>query len=161
MGYGIKYDELFEDPSLTKKRHQLVHDAAVLLDQAMMIRYDSRGVSGNLAVTDLGRVASHYYIKYQTIEGFNSVLRPHMDEAEALHALCSSSEFDQLKVRPEEVKEIDDLKDRVSIHVKASSDDTAGKVNTLLQAYINRSRVQSFTLQSDTNYVAQNASRYC
>jgi len=157
--YGMKYDELFEDPGLVAKRHQLVHDAAVLLDQAMMIRYDHKGVSGNLAVTDLGRVASHYYIKHQTIVAFNSMLRAHMADEEALHVLCSSSEFDQLKVRPEEVSEIEKLRLDASIQIKATADDTPGKVNTLLQAYINRSRINSFTLQSDSNYVAQNAAR--
>lgn len=157
--YGMKFEEIFNDPGLVQKRKELVHDAAVLLDQAMMVRYDAHGVSGNLAVTDLGRVASHYYIKYQTIESFNNNLRAHLTDSESLHVLCSSAEFDQLKVRPEEVAEIDMLKNFSRIPIRASSDDTAGKVNTLLQAYINRCRISSFTLQSDTNYVAQNASR--
>ena len=36
-------------------------------------------------------------------------------------------------------------------------EDTAGKVNVLLQGYVNQARVGSFTLQSDMNYIAQNA----
>lgn len=33
-------------------------------------------------VTELGRVASHFYIKHTTIEVFNSNLKRHMSEAE-------------------------------------------------------------------------------
>ncbi|GLE11398.1 hypothetical protein PINS_up023785 [Pythium insidiosum] len=36
-----------------------------------------------------------------------------------------------------------------------------GKTNVLLQALVGRARVSNFTLISDTNYVAQNASRVC
>ena len=92
-------------PQLDKKRIELVKDAAETLDRCMMVRFDRR--SGNLAVTDLGRVASYYYIKCGTIEAFNAMLSPHMSDAEALHVLCSSAEFDQLKLRPEELPEID------------------------------------------------------
>jgi activating signal cointegrator complex subunit 3 len=97
IAYGIPREETFDDPQLDKKRFELVTDAASTLDHCMMVRYDKK--SGNLAVTDLGRVASHYYIKHGTIEAFNSMLTSHMSESEALHVLCSSAEFDQLKVR--------------------------------------------------------------
>lgn len=40
--------------------------AAKALDKAHMIRYDER--QGYLYATDLGRTASHYYIKYDTVE---------------------------------------------------------------------------------------------
>ena len=69
-----------------------MRNAAIILDQCMMIRYDTR--SGNLAVTDLGRIASHYYIKYSTIEAFNNMLSSHLTQTEGLHVLCSSTEFD-------------------------------------------------------------------
>ena len=97
LSYGMTFEEKFEDPQLDRKRMELVREAAETLDRCMMIRYDRR--SGNLAVTDLGRVASHYYIKYGTIEAFNAMLTAHLNDSEALHVLCSSAEFDQLKVR--------------------------------------------------------------
>lgn len=155
--YGMDYEELYLDPSLTKKRKQLINEAAIVLDQCMMIRYDQK--SGNLAVTDVGRIASHYYIHHRTIESFQSMCTAHLNDAEALHVLCCATEFDQLKVRPEEVSELDELKNRTAIDIRASSDDTAGKVNVLLQSFTTRSRINSFTLQSDCFYVAQNASR--
>ena len=86
--------------------------------------------SGNLAVTDLGRIASHYYIKHSTIQAFNHMLAPHLSDPDAVHVLCSSAEFDQLKVRPEELPEIDNLKKHPFLQVKTSTDDTAGATFT-------------------------------
>lgn len=157
MAYGLKHEEIFSDPRLEAKRIHLVQEAAELLDNCMMVRYDRR--SGNLGVTDLGRIASHFYIKHGTIEAFNNMLTPHLSDPDAMHVLCSSAEFDQLKARPEELVELDTLKKQMRIAAKSAVEDTAGKVNVLLQGYLNHTRVNSFTLQSDTNYVAQNTGR--
>lgn len=155
--YGMSHEDTFDDPQLERRRVELVKQAAITLDAAMMIRYDVQ--SGNLAVTDLGRVASHYYIKHGTIEAFNAMLTSQLSDSDALHVLCSAAEFDQLKVRPEEVSEIDQLKKYAMVKVRGTSDDTAGKVGVLLQSYVGQARVNSFTLQSDCNYIAQNAGR--
>lgn len=56
LSYGIDRDDLYSDPQLVEKRMQLVSEAAATLDACMMIRFDRR--SGNLAVTNLGKVAS-------------------------------------------------------------------------------------------------------
>ena len=159
VAYGMTYDEKFADPRLDNRRIELIKAAAETLDNAMMIRYDRR--SGNLAVTDLGRVASHFYIKHGTIAAFNTLLTAYLNDSDALNVLCSSAEFDQLKVRPEELQEIDKLNKTATIDIKVPLEETAGKVNVLLQGYCNNSKVESFTLQSDMNYVAQNASRIC
>jgi activating signal cointegrator complex subunit 3 len=157
LAYGMKPEELYDDPQLEKKRKQLIIDAAQILDSCMMIRYDAK--SANLAITDLGRIASYYYLKYTTIEGFNSMLTPFLTELEAVHLLTSSSEFNQLKIRPEEISELDNLQKHCSIKIKTSADDPSGKVSILLQSYLNHAKVNSFTLQSDINYISQNASR--
>jgi hypothetical protein len=73
-------------------------------------------------------VASHYYIKCGTIESFNTMLTAHLSDAEALHVLCSSSEFDQLKLRPEELAEIDTLKKEAVVAVRGPVEETPGKV---------------------------------
>lgn len=112
-----------------------------------------------LQVTDLGRIASHFYLKHGTISAFNTMLTAHLNDIDALHVLCSSSEFDQLKIRPEELDEVDQLKKLANVRIKGPVEETAGKVSALLQGYLNQSKIQSFTLQSDTNYVAQNAGR--
>lgn len=161
--YGITLEERMEDVRLQEKRLRLIKEAAEKLDRCRMIRYDSR--SGNLAVTDLGRIASHYYIKCTTIDLFNNMLLPHLQDMEALQVLCSSAEFEQLKVRPEEIPEIDALKKSLDNGysswkgMKGGIEETSGKVCVLLQSYLNCQHVQSFTLQSDTNYITTNASR--
>jgi activating signal cointegrator complex subunit 3 len=157
LPYGMTFEDVFSDPRLQTKRTQLVTDAAITLDSAMMIRFDPR--SGNLAPTDLGRIASHYYITHETIDSFNHMLNPEVGGADALHVLCASAEFDQLKMRPEELEEMDSLKKRTKVGIKAPVEDTAGKVNVLLQNFMQQSNIKSFTLQSDTNFIAQNASR--
>jgi hypothetical protein len=53
--------------------------------------------------TDLGRIAAHYYITYETIETFLSQeaavkLMPNMNDDQILALICSSSEFSQIQV---------------------------------------------------------------
>ena len=160
MAYGIKPDSLDTDPQLHSKTTDLVREAAKLLDSRRMLRFDPR--SGNLAVTDMGRVASHFYIQNESIATFNELLArmPHADEAQLLHVICSACEFVNVKVRQEELKEIDEMKARYCpLTLHATVDDSAGKSNVLLQSYINRVRPKSFTLTSDINYIASNAGR--
>jgi replicative superfamily II helicase len=61
------------DPNLANRRKELIVDAAKKLDSSQMITFDES--SGNFGVTDLGRVASHFYIGNETIltinENFN------------------------------------------------------------------------------------------
>ena len=51
-----------------------------------------------LAATDLGRTASHFYIKHPTIEHFNSTFKPNLVEEELLGCISQADEFSQLKV---------------------------------------------------------------
>lgn len=60
-------------------RRSLITDAARQLERSKMARFDER--SGQLYVTELGRVASHFYIRHASILVFNEQLTRHMDEA--------------------------------------------------------------------------------
>ena len=91
--YGMKYAELKEDPLLEIKRTEIIRDTARKLDRAKMIRFDER--TGYLFPTDLGRTASQYYIKYDTIEIFNEILKPVMNEGELIAMLSKATEFEQ------------------------------------------------------------------
>lgn len=62
-----------------------------------MLRFDRR--SGNLAVTDLGRAASHFYISHESVFRFNDAMMPTLADAAAVNLVCLASEFDQVKVR--------------------------------------------------------------
>lgn len=68
------------DPSLSSKQRALVTEAARALDKAKMIRFDEK--SGNFSCTELGRIASHFYIQYSSVETYNEMLRPHMNDSE-------------------------------------------------------------------------------
>ena len=156
--YGLNYSDVEDDPSLDSKRRQLIHTAAMALDKARMVRYNER--TGDLNITDLGRTASHFYIKYDTVEVFNEMLKPVMNESEVLNMMANASEFQQLKVRDDEMDELDDLnKYSCEVSVKGGSENLHGKVNILMQTYLSRGSVKSFSLISDLSYINQNAVR--
>lgn len=156
--YGLNYCDVEEDPSLENKRRQLIHASAMALDKARMIRYNER--TGDLNITDLGRTASHFYIKYDTVEVFNEMLQPVMNEAQVLDMMANAHEFQQLKVRDDEMDELDDLnRESCQVPVKGGSENLNGKVNILMQTYLSRGFVKSFSLISDLSYINQNAVR--
>ena len=61
------------DPSLEQHKRGLIVAAASTLKECQMAVFDDR--SGALYVTDLGRVASHYYIRHRSMEMFNANLK--------------------------------------------------------------------------------------
>lgn len=97
--YGISNEERMRDPSLYSKcewaletavrRRELVEDTARKLDAAHMVRYDVE--TGNLFPTDLGRVASHFYISFTTIEIVNERLTDSSDLKAILEIISMSS----------------------------------------------------------------------
>lgn len=74
--YGVGIDESESDPQLAERRADLAHSAAMLLDKHNLIKYDRK--TGNLQATDLGRIASAFYVTYNTLATFNDHLRPTM-----------------------------------------------------------------------------------
>ncbi|XP_017789582.1 PREDICTED: activating signal cointegrator 1 complex subunit 3 [Habropoda laboriosa] len=158
--YGIPYQEIAEDPNLERKRRELIDTAAKALDKAKMIRYNT--LNQSLNTTDLGRIASHFYLKYDTIEIFNSLIKPIMTEADIFAMISQSQEFEQLKVREDEMKELEDLTEKYcELIVLGGIENIHGKVNILLQTYLSHGRVNSFSLISDQAYIIQNAVRIC
>ncbi|KAF5832046.1 Sec63 Brl domain-containing protein [Dunaliella salina] len=158
LSYGITYQELATDPSLESHKRTLIVEAARQLKAAQMAVFDER--SGNLYVTELGRVASHYYIRHQSMVTFNSLLKPHMTEAEVLSMVAQSSEFESMMVREEEMPEVEKLsREACPFDVKGGIENKHGKANILLQASVSRARVESFSLVADMMYMATNAPR--
>jgi pre-mRNA-splicing helicase BRR2 len=94
-------------------------------------RYDRR--TGNLQATELGRIASHYYITYTTLASFNEHLKPTMTDIELLRLFSLADEFKFMIVREEEKLELAKLIDRVPVPVKESLDEPTAKINVLLQ----------------------------
>lgn len=155
--YGISPDEAEEDKLLEQRRVDLIHSALMLLDKHNLIKYDKR--TGQIQVTALGRVASHYYIKHPSIATFNDYLRPMMSDIELLRLFSLSNEFKYIPVREEEKVEMTKLVERVPIPVKGGTDEASSKVNVLLQAYISKLKLDGFALLSDMVYVQQSAGR--
>ncbi|XP_059620784.1 activating signal cointegrator 1 complex subunit 3 [Phlebotomus argentipes] len=156
--YGMNYTDVQADFTLERKRRELIHAAAMALDKARMIRYNTR--THDLNVTDLGRTASHFYVKYDTVEVFNEMMRPLMTEAEILEMMSHAQEFQQLKVRDDEMDELDLLThEYCEVVVRGGSENLHGKVNILMQTYLSRGFVKSFSLISDMSYITQNAVR--
>ncbi|KAK8810576.1 hypothetical protein WA158_007151 [Blastocystis sp. Blastoise] len=156
MVYGIKYEEKQNDPSLWDTCERYIRDAAHQLDECHMIRYDDD--TSVMFPTDLGRVASHYYLSYDTIQTFNELLKPDMTLETALECIASASEFEQLKIRDEELEFLDSLNSAVPLHVKGV-EDARGKAMLLIEAYIINININHVTLHSDLLYISQNAGR--
>lgn len=90
----MSWDEVAEDPLLGQKRSSLVMTAARRLASAGMINLTEK--TSAFSITDLGRIAARYYIRYASIEVFNKEFKPKMTEADALSMLSMSTEVGSL-----------------------------------------------------------------
>ncbi|GBG84220.1 hypothetical protein CBR_g38192 [Chara braunii] len=151
LAYGITWEQITMDPGLVSKRKELITDAARSLDRAKMLRFDER--SGNLYVTDLGRVASHYYIQYTSVETYNELFKPHMSDSELINLVAHSSEFENIVVREEELPELSALLGMCPLEVRGGAEDKYGKANILIQVYLSRIQVEAFSLIADSAYI--------
>ncbi|KAL7981319.1 hypothetical protein Chor_002215 [Crotalus horridus] len=155
--YGISHDDMKGDPLLDQRRLDLVHTAALMLDKNNLVKYDKK--TGNFQVTELGRIASHYYITNETIQTYNQLLKPTLSEIELFRVFSLSSEFKNITVREEEKLELQKLLERVPIPVKESIEEPSAKINVLLQAFISQLKLEGFALMADMVYVTQSAGR--
>ncbi|KAH0476631.1 MAG: uncharacterized protein KVP18_003020 [Porospora cf. gigantea A] len=155
--YGADPDSLTSDPTLEQRRVDLAHSVLVLLDRHNLLKYDRR--SGQLQVTALGRVASHYYIRHQSMRRYNEHLSPEVSDVDLLRIFALSREFEFMPVRDEEKVEVVKLLEKVPIPVKGGVDESLSKVNVLLQAYISRMSLEGYAINSDLVYVRQSAGR--
>eukprot|EP00057_Strongylocentrotus_purpuratus_P015645 XP_011670119.1 PREDICTED: activating signal cointegrator 1 complex subunit 3-like [Strongylocentrotus purpuratus] len=145
------------DPNLKKYREHIVKASARALQSAKMVEYDND--TGALDYTEIGRIASHFYIKQATILQFNAAIKACQSREEILTLVSKAAEFKQVKVRKEEEAELEEhRKYHCEVDVPKVKE-SSGKVNVLLQTYITGGTLTCFSLVSDTNYVAQNSAR--
>jgi pre-mRNA-splicing helicase BRR2 len=64
-----------------------------------------------------------------------------------------SKEFENIPVRDNEKIELQKFIDRVPVPVKGGTEESATKINILLQAYIARFRLEGYDLNADLVYV--------
>jgi pre-mRNA-splicing helicase BRR2 len=122
-----------------------------------MIKYDKR--TGALQANAIGKVASHYYIKHDSMSVYNENLKPHMNIIDVFRLFALSKEFQFIPIRENEKLELQKFIDKVPVPVKGSLDETATKINILLQAYISRFKLEGYDLNADMVYVTQSAGR--
>ncbi|KAJ0170074.1 hypothetical protein K1T71_014680 [Dendrolimus kikuchii] len=155
--YGISPEKMEEDNLLELHRADLIHTAANLLDKAGLIKYERK--SGHFQPTELGRIASHFYCTYETMQTYNQLLKPTLGEIELFRVFSLSGEFKHIAVREEEKLELHKLMERVPIPIKESIEEPSAKINVLLQAYISQLKLEGFALMADMVYVTQSAAR--
>ncbi|XP_030527383.2 DExH-box ATP-dependent RNA helicase DExH12-like [Rhodamnia argentea] len=155
--YGLAPDVLTNDITLEERRADLIHTAASILDRNNLVKYDRK--SGYFQVTDLGRIASYYYITHGTISTYNEHLKPTMGDIELCRLFSLSEEFKYVTVRQDEKMELAKLLDRVPIPVKESLEEPSAKINVLLQAYISQLKLEGLSLTSDMVFITQSAGR--
>ncbi|QPG74274.1 hypothetical protein FOA43_001599 [Brettanomyces nanus] len=160
FAYAIDWKEIANDPLLVQKRRDMIIVAAQRLHKLQMIVFDER--SNALISKDLGRVASDFYLLSESVEVFNQLINPEVTEADVLSIISMSSEFDNIKFREEESKELEDLKEHKAVcEIDRKLETSQTKTNILLQSFISRAAVKDSALYSDTNYIAQNSARIC
>jgi len=166
--YGITQADFEADPTLEKFRRKIIGVAADDIYRAKLIRKDNVKHNANYNSTDLGRVAAKFYCTWQTVATFCSKdkfsvgLHENMDDASVLALFGRATEWEQLKVREDEIHELEAFaasKEICPVPIKGGVENVWGKVATLVQVYLSRQFVESFSLVSDTNYILQNASR--
>ena len=136
---------------LENEFYSLVNSAYERLNNFKIIRYLKD--TGNVHATELGRIASRYYMSYITIAKFNNLLNDAMTDADFFNLFSESEEFNSLKIYPEEIKELDELKGLCPVK-------TDNKAITLLFVYLHGfSEFKNSSLYMDSNYIADNASR--
>jgi pre-mRNA-splicing helicase BRR2 len=151
---GADYED---DDSLEQRRVDLIHSAAIALDKCGLVKYDKR--SGVFQSTELGRIASHYYISHKSMQTYNHQLQDGITAIEMFRVFALSEEFKYIPVRQDEKMELAKLLQRVPVPVKETADEPQAKINVLLQAYISRLGLEGLAIMSDMVYVQQSANR--
>jgi len=155
--YGVKMSAVKDDPKLELHRANLIHSAAVTLERSGLLKYEKK--TGQLQVTDLAKVASHYYCTHQTMLTYNQLLKPNLSEIELFRVFSLSGEFRHIGIREEEKLELNKLMERVPIPIKESIEEPTAKINILLQSHISQLKLEGFALMSDMVFITQSASR--
>lgn len=155
--YGVPAEDVKMDDTLQRRRTELVHAACLVLVRAGLVQYDRK--SGQLHSTDLGRIASDFYIGHTTMSVYSRHLKRNLSDIDLLRLFALSGEFRHIRVRDEEKLELVRLADRVPVPIRESLEDGAAKVNVLLQAYVSNLKLDGLALASDMVYITQSAAR--
>ncbi|GBE61423.1 DEAD-box helicase [Babesia ovata] len=178
--YGLKSNK---EEEVLLHMHKMVREAAANLDKSKLIRYHAS--SGEFASTDLGRIASKYYVDFETIYNFAISLNPKLHASSVsyedsfvnnveisytpkqtfindeyiLERLCECKEFETLIYRNDELEELTDLMAASVYKPRRGLNHITTKISLLIDAHISRRTLRTSSLMSDMNYVIQNTGR--
>jgi activating signal cointegrator complex subunit 3 len=107
------------------------------LERAGLILQDEE--SGKLVPLTLGKIASFYYLKYQTMVVFSERLKPDATAQDLLEVLSNAKEYEELPVRHNEDRMNAELNSAMRWPVDtASFDSPFTKTHLLLEAHFSR-----------------------
>lgn len=159
--YGFSMDEVKNSAAITENLTKRIVEAAKGIHSCRMIRFDEK--NSNMAITAIGRIASNFYIRNESIEIYVEKLQPDMSEDQFYAMFCESHEFQQLKLREDENEELYGLAQEASEYwIQIKKEDIAmnyGKVMSLLYGYLVHTQLDTFSLVADTAYIVQNGGR--
>ncbi|KAH8740934.1 U5 small nuclear ribonucleoprotein 200kDA helicase [Cryptosporidium ryanae] len=176
INYGITADELEKDKNLISYSFSLVRSSLSQLYQSRLIKYND--LKDDVSPTNYGRLASKYYIDFNTANMFRKRLEEsnEVDESEfrnnklksdfdILEMIGEASEFSGMSVREEEVNELEELSRDpllsavISKNKDINLDKTSTKIAILLITYALRVDIKTPTLIMDRIYISQNGIR--
>ena len=140
----------------------MIKNSFKILNEFKLIRYVSS--TGRVHSTELGRIASNYYMSYRTISEFNEKLREDMFDEELLNLFALSNEFQNMKVYQEEKPELEGLAIKFKLLsgnlTRRKSIDDIPKPIILLQTYLHGiCEFRNSSLFMDTMYLIDNSPR--
>ena len=139
----------------------MITAALHVLNQTKLIRYVVK--TGQVHCTELGRIASNYYMCYRTVCSFSEKLRENMGDEDFLTVFAKSDEFSNMKLYDEERKELTELAKRlhlISSNQIRKSIDEIPKPIILLNAYLSGGyEFKTSSLHMDCAYVVDNTPR--
>ena len=94
--YSVGVDYQQDVIGLVQKRAHIAHSAAVILEKCQLIKYERS--TGRFQSTELGRIASHYYVTHNSMMTYNQHLRPTMSTLELYRVFALLNEFKLLPV---------------------------------------------------------------
>lgn len=161
LSYGFSQDEVKNQSLINENLIKRIYDAGKKIHGCRMIRFDEK--NGTMSITAIGRIASNYYIRSESIETYVEKLQYNMSDEAFYSMFCESFEFQQIKLRDDENEELLNLAAESSQNwLTIKNEDivlTYGKVMSLIYGYLVNYQLSTFSLVADQAYIIQNGSR--
>ncbi|XP_071510513.1 activating signal cointegrator 1 complex subunit 3-like [Diadema antillarum] len=152
--YKLSFDDVEDERRFEDILKNLVTTSARFLQKAKMIKTE-RGME-SFEYTEIGRIASHFYVTCGTIQHFNQKIPECRSEEEIFAMICGANEFMQVKVRQAEEGELRDLLNLCELYVSNAMHMSEKQRSTSFCRRTSRTeRLKTFSLVSDMNYIAQ------